>query len=311
MSAPENIKSLLATEVQAVKQSQGMSGAKNVVDARKALLTRVQQTAASGNAEATIELERDFLENDLDHYAKAPDKEMIGSLKAGLEGITAIEQQLEIVDDPGKYKAIDRAHTMRRNRKQGLPVDEARQAFGSHRARLGNYVKARLEDTEKQVIQARRKALGIAEKDYIRRQMKTLDVELPESAKPAQTKGDKGAPSDGEEARRTKIGKVALSAEQEAKKKALETAYKSLPKEEALKAHPELAGVYKNKDFLTEKRDSLIEDRDQLIKNHDEFTKGVENRSFEELAKGSSLPDLAKQQQQTPQPSVKDLDIAR
>ena len=108
---------------------------------------------------------------------------------------------------------------------------------------------------------------------------------------------------------------MALSAGQEAKKKALETAYKSLPKEEALKAHPELAGVYKNKDFLTEKRDSLIEDRDQLIKNHDEFTKDVENRSFEELAKGNSLPDLAKQQQQqqqqTPQPSVKDLDIER
>ena len=289
MSAPENIKSLLATEIQAVKQSQGMSGAKNVVDARKALLTRVQQTAASGNAEAIIELERDFLENDLDHYAKAPDKEMIGSLKAGLEGITAIEQQLEIVDDPGKYKAVDRAYNMRRNRKQGLPVDEARQAFGGHRARLGNYVKARLEDTEKQVIQARRKALGIAEKDYIRRQMKTLDVELPESAKPAQTKGDK----------------VALSAEQEAKKKALETAYKSLPKEEALKAHPELAKVYENEAWLKESAEKNI----GHIESRNKFMESVRQRSFEQLAKSNSLPDLAKRQ--TPQQSVKDLDIER
>ena len=81
--------------------------------------------------------------------------------------------------DPGKYKAIDRAYNMRRNRKQGLPVDEARQAFGSHRARLTNYLKYRLEDTEKQVILARIKALSVVEKDYIKRQAKTLGVELP------------------------------------------------------------------------------------------------------------------------------------
>ena len=85
--------------------------------------------------------------------------------------------------DPEKYKAIDRAYNMRKNRKQGLPVDEARQAFGGHRARLGNYLKYRLEDTEKQVIQARITALSIAEKDYIARQAKTLGVELPASAK--------------------------------------------------------------------------------------------------------------------------------
>ena len=62
-------------------------------------------------------------------------------------------------------------------------MDEARQAFGSHRARLGNYLKYRLEDTEKQVIQARRTALSSAEKDYIERQAKTLGVELVETSK--------------------------------------------------------------------------------------------------------------------------------
>ena len=173
----------MAAELQAVNKHKGVASAQELVDARKALLTCVKETTASGNVEAIIKMERDFLENDLNHYAKAHDKEMIGSLKAGLEGITAIEQQLEIVDDPEKYKAVDRAHTMRRNRKQGLPVDEARQAFGSHRARLTNYLKADLEETKKQVIQARIKALSVVEKDYIERQAKTLGVELVEKSK--------------------------------------------------------------------------------------------------------------------------------
>ena len=100
---------------------------------------------------------------------------------------------------------------------------------------------------------------------------------------------------------------MALSAEQEAKKKALETAYKSFPKEEALKAHPELGRGDKMEAAAQEfavKHIGQSESQKQFIKE-------VQQKSFRELAKGNSLPDLAKQQQQTPQPSVKDLDIER
>ena len=141
-------------------------------------MAHIKKLTSGGKAESIIDMEKDFIENDLDRYAKADDKEMIGSLNASLQGITAIKQQLEIVDDPEEYRAIDRGHILPKNRKQGLPLDEARQSFGSHRARLGNYVKYRLEDMEKQVIHARRMALVIAEKDYIARQAKTLGVEL-------------------------------------------------------------------------------------------------------------------------------------
>ena len=55
----------------------------------------------------------------------------------------------------------------------------------SHRARLGNYVKYRLEEIEKQLVREREKALSIAEKDYIARQARTLGVELPQRANPA------------------------------------------------------------------------------------------------------------------------------
>ena len=164
----------MATEAQAIEKNRATPSARALVDARKALLARIKEIAATGKAELIVEMEKDFIQNDLDRYAKANDKEMTGSLNAALLGVAAIRQQLEIVDDPEGYKAIDRGHGLPKNRKQGLPLDEARQSFASHRARLGNYVKYRLEETEKQIIHERRKALGIAEKDYIARQAKTL-----------------------------------------------------------------------------------------------------------------------------------------
>ena len=193
MSAPkeaqqqsEERKLLLGYEAVAVERHREAPSAAKLVDTRKVLIAHVKEIAASGNAEAIIEMEKDFIQNDLEHYVRADDKEMTGSLNAALLGVAAIKQQLELVDDPQKYQAIERGHALPKNRKQGLPLDEARQSFSSHRARLGNYVKYRLEETEKQFVRERKKALSIAEKDYIARQAKTLGVELPKSAKPAQ-----------------------------------------------------------------------------------------------------------------------------
>ena len=193
MSTPENTQReqgdqrqrLLGRESVAVDEHREAPSAAKLVDARKALIAYVREIAASGNAEAIIEMEKDFIQNDLERYARADDKEMIGSLNAALLGVAAIKQQLELVDDPQKYQAIDRGHALPKNRKQGLPLDEARQSFSSHRARLGNYVKYRLEETEKQLVRERKKALGIADKDYIARQARTLGVELAQRAKPA------------------------------------------------------------------------------------------------------------------------------
>ena len=193
MNTPENTQreqgeerqQLLIRESVAVNEHREAPSAEKLVDARKILIAHAREIAASGNAEAIIEMEKDFIQNDLEHYASADDKEMTGSLNASLLGVAAIKQQLELVDDPQKYQAIDRGYALPKNRKQGLPLDEARQSFSNHRTRLGNYVKYRLEETEKQLVRERRKALGIAEKDYIARQAKTLGVELPQRAKPA------------------------------------------------------------------------------------------------------------------------------
>ena len=190
MSTPENTQReqgdkrqrLLIRESVAVDEHRAVPSAEKLVDSRKILIAHVKEIAANGNAEAIIKMEKDFIQNDLERYAKADDREMTGSLNASLLSVAAIKQQLEIVDDPHKYQAIDRGHALPKNRKQGLPLDEARQSFSSHRTRLSNYVNYRLEETEKQLVRERRKALGIAEKDYIARQARTLGLELSEQA---------------------------------------------------------------------------------------------------------------------------------
>ena len=179
---------LLGYEAVAVERHREVPSAAKLVDTRKALIAHVREIAASGKGEWIIAMERSFVANDLEHYARADDKEMIGSLNAALLGVAAIERKHRVVDNLEEYQRVNEEFSFPRNRKQGLPLDEARQSFASHRARLGNYVKYRLEETEKQLVRERREALGIAEQDYIARQAKTLDVELPQRAKPARAK---------------------------------------------------------------------------------------------------------------------------
>ena len=260
-----------------------------MVDARNILIAHVKEIAASGDAEAIIEMEKDFIQNDLERYARAEDKEMIDSLKAALLGVGAIKQQLELVDDPQKYQAIDRGYALPKNRKQGLPLDEARQSFSSHRARLDNYVKYRLEETEKQLVRERRKALSIAEKDYLARQAKTLGVELPQRAKPARANRDQGR----------------LSVREVAKRDALERAYTSFPRAEAVKAHPELTDMYALEAAAKRFADKHMPDPE----NRRIFLEAIRQKSFTELAKGNPLPQASISQ--TPPPSQPDLDPER
>ena len=265
MSKPAERERLLTVEAVAIRRHAQAFSAKKLVDTRKALIAHVKEIAASGKGEWIIAMERGFLANDLGRYARADDKEMIGSLNAALLGIAAIERKHRIVDNKEQYQRVNEEFSFPKNRKQGLPLDEARQSFSSHRARLGNYVKYRLEETEKQLVRERGKALSIAEQDYIARQAKTLGVALPENSKPIQTK----------------TGKRALSGREAAKRAALERAYTSLPRAEALKAHPELADVYKLEAVAKGFADEHIPDsEDQKI-----FLEAIRQESFNGLAK--------------------------
>ena len=289
MSKPAARERLLTVEAVAIRRHAQAFSAEELVDARKVLIAHVKEIAASGRGEWIVAMERDFVANDLERYAKADDKEMTGSLNAALQGFGAIERKHRMVDNLEEYQRVNEEFSFPKNRKQGLPLDEARQSFSSHRARLGNYVKYRLEETEKEFIRERRKALGIAEKDYIARQARTLGVELPQRAKAAQANSEPGK----------------LSVREAAKRDALERAYTSLSMTEAVQAHPELADLYKLEAAAKELADRNMPDAE----NRRMFLEAIRQKSFNELAKGNPLPQMEKPP--TPQPLPQDLDPER
>ena len=178
MSKPEARERLLSLEAVAFKEHSQAPSAIKLGDTRKALLAHIEEIASSGKGEWIIAMERDLIANDLARYAREDDTPMTSSLNAALQGLAAIERKHRIVDEPASYRRVNEEFSFPKNRKHGLPLDEARQAFGSHLARLGNLAKSRLEATEKQIIHARRTALGAAERDYIKRQARTLGVEF-------------------------------------------------------------------------------------------------------------------------------------
>ena len=289
----EERKRLLGLEAVAVERHRGVPSAEELVDARKVLIAHVKEIAVSGKGEWIIEMEKDFIQNDLEHCTRADDKEMIGSLNAALLGVAAIERKHGIVDNEEQYQRVNEEFSFPKNRKQGLPLDEARQSFSSHRARLGNYVKYRLEETEKQLVRERGKALGIAEKDYIARQAKTLGVELPQRAKPAQADSDQSR----------------LSVQEAAKRDEIERAYTSLSRAEAVRAYPELADLYKLEAAFEAALKGSADKNMPDAENRRMFLEAIRQKSFNELAKGNPLPQA--EQGQTPRPPQQDLDPER
>ena len=169
------LKDLLLIDTQNVEEHKQVASAR-VVDASKhEILACVKKTGASGKAELIVAMEKTIVEHELEYYNNH--RLMKASLQTDLNELAAIEWQLGIVDDPTQYKHVNAAYSLPKSRSQGLPLDEARQSFRSHIARLNNQAKAPLSDAAKEIIDIRKTATGVAEKDYIARQAKTLGVE--------------------------------------------------------------------------------------------------------------------------------------
>ena len=176
MNGLEAAERILAFEAALVKERNKTSASQRLAGFRNQLLLFIKDTARGGNAERIVALEKTIIKNDLDRYSNS--KPMADSLKAALNEFAVLERQLGMVDKPEQYKPVDVAYSLPKNRNKDLPMDEARQSFRSHSARLGNLDKSRLDNTEKQIIDARRAALGAAEREYIKRQARTLGVEF-------------------------------------------------------------------------------------------------------------------------------------
>ena len=88
-----------------------------------------------------------------------------------------LTEPLGILRAPGRYRnEVDRIFQRPRNRRQGLPDDEARQFFRSHKARLRNRDASRLTREEKRTLIERGTNLRVAEKAYIQLQRVALGL---------------------------------------------------------------------------------------------------------------------------------------
>ena len=176
MKTIEEIKKQMVLGHSRVKKHRQAPTAQAVIEFRQTLLTDVKAISESGSAELIVTMEQAIVQHDLEYYTNSAT--MKGSLNNALSELEIIRKKLAIVDDPEQYKATDENFILARNRSKGLPVDEARQSFKSHFARLVNLDKAPLDDLDKQIIEVRKSAIHRAQKQYIERQANTLGVEL-------------------------------------------------------------------------------------------------------------------------------------
>ena len=152
------------------------SPALNLKKSRLEIANAVSEIGKSGNLDLILAVEQRFLENDQAQYANSP--AMKRSLETAMAELHSAQRHTAMVDDPKRYRAVDGSHSLPKNRKAGLPYDEARQFFNSHAARLLNMDKSRLDAEEKKIVDLRKSNMRTADKLYADRQRKTLGIEV-------------------------------------------------------------------------------------------------------------------------------------
>ena len=166
---------LLANEYAAVRALRETLLAKDLHDARSDLLANIRKVTQSANLGLIVATEKAVVRGDLSRYANS--KAMTHSLQAALDDLAIIEKHMLIVADKSLYRFLDETRRRPGNRIGGLPRDEARQALAGHRTRLGNMDKARLDDDEKAIVDARKAAINAAKNLYIALQKKALGMD--------------------------------------------------------------------------------------------------------------------------------------
>jgi len=175
----ENLDRILSREGGYTQEHSAAPTARKLQAVRAELLEQIREVGRSGDLSLIIATEHAIVEGDLTRYANS--QSMTSSLKTALNEIDVIKRHIGIVDDPEKYKEVDQAYSLPRNRKGGLPFDEARQALASHYTRLNNMDKSRSDDDEKKIIDARKSAVFAAGKLYAERQAKSLGIDISKS----------------------------------------------------------------------------------------------------------------------------------
>jgi hypothetical protein len=240
------------TDIKLLSLSQGLATVKAIATEQK--LTRLTQRSdkfqqrilsdlkdigKSDNLENIIAAEKIIVKFDSQEYANSTN--MKSSLETAQEELKAIEMGIELTSNPKRYKEIDLSNTQRKVRDScDLPLDGARIAFRSHNARLINYDKAKSDNSEKTIIQARRQNIKIAERLYIERQEKALGREpgkrpglqpKPQPRTMTKEQLEKATARFLADAQRRGANSEVLAAFQDALKKVLDQQAKNLPQE--------------------------------------------------------------------------------
>lgn len=127
---------LLLDERGAWLEHRAVPTAADLSQRRKNIRNHLKEVGKSGDVGLILATEKTLLVTDLTLYSNSP--AMKGSLTTALSEVKAAEALLPKVDDPALYKSVDEAHSLPKNRSQGVPKDEARQFFRSHDSRLVN-----------------------------------------------------------------------------------------------------------------------------------------------------------------------------
>ena len=149
------------------------SAGQSLAETRQKLLNHIREIAKTSDAPLMIATELAILQNDFDRYANS--RAMESSLQSAINEMEVIRRHFAIIHTPA-YATVNAAFSLPKNRQKGLPLDEARQSFRSHYARLANLDKSRLDDDEKEIIDARQEMFGVAQEIYTGCQLQVLGI---------------------------------------------------------------------------------------------------------------------------------------
>jgi len=161
----DEIEATLSNEEIDVLRLRNTVAARQLARRRKKLLALIREAIRLRDVALILAAELAIVRGDFLRYANS--KRMRGSLARALEELHAIQAHLGYVMDRGVYSIIDRTHSLPKKRLNGLPRDDARLALSSHLSRLGNMDKSRLDEEEKEILNARLVAVRTLEELYI------------------------------------------------------------------------------------------------------------------------------------------------
>ena len=148
------------------------NAAKAARRARASLLPLLLEARKLGDIGLLLKIERVFLKQEREHLGESRLK--ASSLDNAIEELNAATAMLDDVRDLDYYQRFDRGFSLKKNRKQGFPYDQAQQFFDSHRTRLSNIERGRMDKGERELLAARADNMLAARKLYIELQQQTL-----------------------------------------------------------------------------------------------------------------------------------------